>query len=161
MISVPSKNPRITTSSRSLSSCDKGSVDLVKGGKLESLHFDEITGRIQVVNFLDKIKAIPFKDRSEILSIMEKDAGNWTLSDFNRLLIALVTENEPDLALELYSNVESCGSALAPNCWTFSILVRCCCKKNDLDEAQRVLHHMMESGYSPNVITFTTLINSL
>ncbi|XVF32722.1 hypothetical protein REPUB_Repub17cG0107300 [Reevesia pubescens] len=76
-------------------------------------------------------------------------------------MVCLVTANEPNLALELYSNVASYGLALSPNCWTFSIMIRCFCKKNNLDEAQRVLHHMMENGYSLNVITFTTLINSL
>ncbi|XVF29717.1 hypothetical protein REPUB_Repub15cG0146300 [Reevesia pubescens] len=154
MISVPSKVP-------SLISTDRGSIDLVQGRKLESLQFDERTGRIRVEDILDKIKAIPFKDAIEIFRIMEKDAGNWTLSDFNDLLMALVTANESDLALELYSNVASSGLALPLNCWTFSIMIRCCCKKNDLDEAQRVLHHMVKNGYSPNVITFTTLIHSL
>ncbi|PPD90155.1 hypothetical protein GOBAR_DD12913 [Gossypium barbadense] len=120
---------------------------------------DERTARIRVVNFLDKIKAIPFKDTNGILSLMEKDASNWTLSAFNGLLMALLTADEADRAVELFSNASGLG--LSPNGWTFSIIIRCLCKKNDLDEAQRVLHHMMEHGYNPNVITFTILIDSL
>ncbi|OMP12150.1 hypothetical protein CCACVL1_00100 [Corchorus capsularis] len=144
MVSVPSKTPTLTAPSRSL--IDRSSMDSTKGGKLESLNLDGKTGKFQFEDFLEKVKAIPFKGSSEILSIMQKEAGNWTLSDFNGLLMALVTADEPDLALELFANVASCGLTLAPNCWTFSIMIRCYCKKNDLDEAQRILHDMMENG---------------
>ncbi|KAK8631292.1 hypothetical protein V6N13_080046 [Hibiscus sabdariffa] len=142
MVSLPSKTCSVVTSS--------------------ALHLDETAAGIRAVNFLDKLKAIPFKDTSEILSTMEKDLSNWTLSDFNGLLMALFTANEPELAMELFSNVSSLsGLDLAPNCSTFSIIIRRCCKRNDLDEAQRILHHMMGNGYNPNVTTFTFLIHSL
>ncbi|XP_015580555.2 pentatricopeptide repeat-containing protein At1g62910 [Ricinus communis] len=130
----------------------------IKEQKQESVKFDAKASRLQVEKLLDAIRALPFKGRTEILDVFGKDGEIPSISDFNDLLMALVIANELDLALNMYSDVSTLG--LVPDSWTFSIVIRCHCKRNDADEAKRVLDRMLENGLNPNVVTFTTLINS-
>ncbi|KAJ9179663.1 hypothetical protein P3X46_008009 [Hevea brasiliensis] len=116
------------------------------------------TNRLQVENFVDVIRALPCKERNDILNGFTKDDQNWNISDLNDFLMAFLVANEPNLALKLYYDISSHG--LAPDSCTFSIIIRCHCKINDADEAKRVLDRMQENGLNPNVATLTTLINS-
>ncbi|GLT49324.1 hypothetical protein SLA2020_228880, partial [Shorea laevis] len=120
-------------------------LDVQKGTTLD---FD--VGRIT--------KSLPFKEKRKIISVLQKDVENWTLSDLNHLLMGLVEANQPDLASKLYTKATSYG--FQPDSWTSSIMIRCYCMKNDVDEARRVLDNMLQNGYPPNVATFTDLINS-
>ncbi|KAJ0027932.1 hypothetical protein Pint_35068 [Pistacia integerrima] len=82
----------------------------------ESLDFKEIPHGLQAQKFMDAIK-----DKTDIFSCIKRDGRNWTISDFNDLLMALVTANELEIALKLYSEIPSYG--LAPDSWTFSIML--------------------------------------
>ncbi|KAK3004717.1 hypothetical protein RJ639_018055 [Escallonia herrerae] len=74
--------------------------------------------------------------------------------------MALVRASEIKSALKLYSNLSSYFE-LVPDSFTYSILVKCYCKKDDPTEAYRVLVEMVENGFQPNVATFTVLMNAL
>ncbi|KAJ6765399.1 TETRATRICOPEPTIDE REPEAT (TPR)-LIKE SUPERFAMILY PROTEIN-RELATED [Salix purpurea] len=131
----------------------------MKEEEQESLDFDEKDSKFQVSDLLDAVKALPCKERVDhIVRVLDKEIGVLSISDFNDALMALVTANESDLVLKLYSGL-TCYS-LEPNSWTFTIMVRCHCKKKDPSEAKRVLDQMMLKGFNPNVATLTTLINS-
>ncbi|KAL9374528.1 hypothetical protein Peur_034148 [Populus x canadensis] len=131
----------------------------MKEEEQESLDFDEKASKFQVLDLLNAVKALPCKERVDyIVRVLDKEIGFFNISDFNDVLMALVTANESDLVLKLYSGL-SCYS-LEPNSWTFSIMVRCHCKKKDPGEAKRVLDQMMQKGFNPNVATLTILINS-
>ncbi|KAI3788598.1 hypothetical protein L2E82_01369 [Cichorium intybus] len=87
-----------------------------------------------------------------------RDGSIKTLNEFNHLFMGLVLEDEADLAYKLYSTLSNYD--FSADSFTFSILVHCCCKRNEPMEAKRVLEHMIESGFdSPKVKTFTQLIN--
>ncbi|KAJ6369286.1 hypothetical protein OIU78_001616 [Salix suchowensis] len=131
----------------------------MKEEEQESLDFDEKDSKFQVSDLLNAVKALPGKERVDhIVRVLDKEIGVLSISDFNDALMALVTANESDLVLKLYSGL-TCYS-LEPNSWTFTIMVRCHCKKKDPGEAKRVLDQMMLKGFNPNVVTLTTLINS-
>ncbi|XP_037495947.1 putative pentatricopeptide repeat-containing protein At1g09680 [Jatropha curcas] len=118
----------------------------------------EKTRRLQVENFVAAIKALPSKDKTTILDIFTKNGKICSTAVFNDLLMALVIASEHELAFKFYSSISSYG--LAPDCWTYCILIRSYCKIENVDEARRVLDHMVENGLHPNLATFTTLINS-
>lgn len=123
------------------------------------LRFDKITSGLHVQSFIDRIRALPTRETSEILGLFEQDGCFKTISAFNELLMALVVAEEPDVALSLYNQISS--YCLVPDSSTFSIVIKCYCEKNDLDEAKRVLVHMIENGFNPHVATITFLVNSL
>ena len=124
-----------------------------------SMEFDRRNARSRVQNLVDRIRALPISERIRIIHVFEKEQAFQNLSGFNDVLLALFIADEPDLALNLFcSNISS--SNLMPDSWTFSIIIKCHCKKNDLDEAKRVLENMVEIGFLPSVATFTVLINS-
>ncbi|GFY83858.1 hypothetical protein Acr_03g0006320 [Actinidia rufa] len=114
--------------------------------------------RLRVEDLVKRIKALPTKQRPRIVDSIETDRGFQTLSEFNDLLMAFVTADELELALKLYSNL--CSYQLDPNCWTFSIMIRCYCKKNEPNEAKKIIDHMVENKIQPTVATFTVLINA-
>ncbi|KAF5471438.1 hypothetical protein F2P56_008228 [Juglans regia] len=120
---------------------------------------DPRTSSFQVPDFVGTIGSLPTEERTEFLTAYIKDTEFRTISNFNDLLMALLIAEEPDLALKLFSDLSSYAS-IEPDSWTFSIVSRCYCKKNHLDEAQRVLDHMVEErGFHPDVATITMLIN--
>ncbi|KAM1353420.1 hypothetical protein ACFX2H_032915 [Malus domestica] len=121
--------------------------------------FDNPTSRLQVQDFIDRIRALPLKKTSEIHGVFEKDGCFQTASEFNSLLMALVIAQEPDIALSLFDEISS-ALWLVPDSLTFSILIRCYCGKNDLDGARGVLTHMVENGFYPDPATFTVLVNA-
>ncbi|KDO64095.1 hypothetical protein CISIN_1g011714mg [Citrus sinensis] len=125
----------------------------------ESLDLKENPRSLQAQRFVDRIKASPLKERIDIFDSIKKDGTNWSVSDFNDLLMALVMLNEQETAVKFFSEASSYG--LAPNSWTFSIMIRCYCNKNDFFEARKVIDCMFDNGYHPNVTTFTILVNSL
>lgn len=125
---------------------------------VHSINLVDSNDRFQLKYFIDTIRGLPTKERTEFLSTFVKDSEFRTISDFNDLVMALFIAEEPDLALELFSDMSSYG--FEPDSWTFSIVSRCYCKKNHLDEAKRVLDQMVEEkGFHPDVATVTILIN--
>ncbi|KAJ6708451.1 TETRATRICOPEPTIDE REPEAT (TPR)-LIKE SUPERFAMILY PROTEIN-RELATED [Salix viminalis] len=108
----------------------------MKEEEQESLDFDEKDSKFQVLDLLNAVKALPFKESVDhIVRVLDKEIGVLSISDFNDVLMALVTANESDLVLKLYSGL-TCYS-LEPNSWTFTIMVRCHCKKKDPGEAKK------------------------
>lgn len=123
-----------------------------------STEFDRRNTRLRVQNFVDRIRAFPSSERIQIIHVFERERAFQNLSDFNDVLLALFMADEPDIALNLFCNVSSYG--MLPDSLTFSVVIKCHCKKNNPDEAKRVLEHMVEIGVLPSVAMFTVLINS-
>ncbi|XP_021723373.1 pentatricopeptide repeat-containing protein At3g04760, chloroplastic-like [Chenopodium quinoa] len=118
------------------------------------------SSKAKVKQLADEIRATPPQERSKILdSMIEKQGESKTIGYINDLLMGLVMAEELDLALKLFDEMPLHG--LSPDCWTYSILIRCYCKKNLPDEGKRVLDCMIENGFRPNVVTLTILVNSL
>ncbi|XP_043687299.1 pentatricopeptide repeat-containing protein At1g09900-like [Telopea speciosissima] len=111
----------------------------------------------QVSDFIEKIINSPANKRAEVLDLFEKDVRFLMTADLNNLLMELVKADELEFAVQLFDKLPSYG--LVPDSRTFSVMVRCYCKKNDLDKARQVLDDMVRSGLRPNVVTFTILIN--
>ncbi|KAH7843689.1 hypothetical protein Vadar_019632 [Vaccinium darrowii] len=125
---------------------------------LNSISQDNRNSKLQVQSLVKRIRALPTSHRSTIIDIFQSDGGFKTISSFNDLLTALVTADELELALKLSSDISCYG--LLPNCWTYTIMIKLYCKKNELSEAKRVVDHMLDNGFQPNVATFTDLISA-
>ncbi|CAI9758853.1 unnamed protein product [Fraxinus pennsylvanica] len=109
-------------------------------------------------DFLETVVAVPTSQKNEAVDKFQREGRLRTISEFNYLLMALVTADEFELASKLKSKLSSFG--LDPDSCTYSILVTSYCKTNEPNEAKTVLDRMLENGFQPNVATFTTLINS-
>lgn len=124
----------------------------------EKPNLDKRICRLHVQGMVDKIRVLPNTQKIGIFDFIKKDYSFETISGFNDLLMALFVANEHQLALELYSALSS--FVLEPDCGTYSLLIRCYCKKDDPCEANRALNEMVKNGFQPNVAIFTELINS-
>ncbi|KAK3015799.1 hypothetical protein RJ639_007224 [Escallonia herrerae] len=113
-----------------------------------------------VRHIVDIIQELPSTRTIKITDIVNRNNEIQTISHFNDLLMALVRASEIESALKLYSNLSS-DFEFVPDSLTYSILVKCYCKKEDPTEAYRVLIEMVENGFQPNVATFTDLMNAL
>lgn len=106
---------------------------------------------------------MPKQDRAQFLDLLltQQDCriGTDRSFDLNDLLMALVLADEPDLALSTFSDMSAKGQ-LVPDSWSYSTMIKCYCKKGQLDEARKVFDRMVENGFSPTVATVTELINS-
>lgn len=129
-----------------------------KVGSKRSLLFGNSSPGLQVQDLVQTVRALDASHRLGIIDEIEKNGGFKSINIFNDLLMALVKEDEFELALKLSSDSSFYG--LNPDKSTYSVLMSCYCKKNDPMEAKCVLDHMLETGFQPNVATFTTLINS-
>lgn len=114
------------------------------------------TRQLQIEDFLQTVATAP--EKLEALEELHRNGEIQTISEFNRLLVSLISSDEIELARKLKSTLSSLG--LFPDVQTYSILVNGFCKSNDAMEARNVLQEMLENGFEPNVATFTTLINS-
>lgn len=95
-----------------------------------------------------------------MVQILEnRDTEFQTISDFNHLLMALVVAHEPEICLSIFKELPS--FEVEPDCCTYSIMIRCHCEKNDVDEAKKVLEGVLENGSQPDAATVTVLVNSL
>ncbi|XP_052175312.1 putative pentatricopeptide repeat-containing protein At1g12700, mitochondrial [Diospyros lotus] len=132
-----------------LAAKEKANLDFAKGN-----------GGVRVRDLVARIRALPTAERTRIVEILVAGGGFETITDFNDMLMALVTADVPELelALKLSSNLSSFG--LFPNCWTYSIMIRCYCNTNEPAEAKRILDQLLEGGFLPSVATFTVLIST-
>ncbi|KAK1351516.1 Pentatricopeptide repeat-containing protein [Heracleum sosnowskyi] len=139
-----------------------GLIRLVEENKGVTIEQDyeksNLDGKICELHLLHKIKALPIAQRNDILDVIKKDCRFETIATFNNFFLELYMADEVDFALKLFSELSN--FVLVPNCGTFSLLIRCYCKKNDPFEAHRVLNEMVEKRFQPNVAIFTDLINS-
>ncbi|XP_074568450.1 uncharacterized protein LOC141824991 [Curcuma longa] len=102
---------------------------------------------------------LPIEERVKILDLFESDERNLTISDYNDILKALMKAGEYEYAVNFFSKLPCEG--IAPDFWTYSIMVHCFCKKNEPDKAKQTLEDILERGYHPNHATFSCLINCL
>ncbi|KAK1270689.1 hypothetical protein QJS04_geneDACA005828 [Acorus gramineus] len=80
-------------------------------------------------------------------------------SDFNSLMLSLFRAKKFESVEKLFYDLVSLR--LSPNSYSFSIMIRCLCEKNEPIEAKRILDEMILNGFYPNVVTFTFLIDCL
>ncbi|KAL6955930.1 hypothetical protein U1Q18_046407 [Sarracenia purpurea var. burkii] len=80
-----------------------------------------------------------------------------SVRSFNTLLNALIQNHQYDLAHALFKNCRK-KFDIIPNVFTCNILIRALCKKNDVENAIRVLDEMPSMGMIPNVVTYTTIL---
>lgn len=73
--------------------------------------------------------------------------------------MALVIAQEPEVCLGIFTKLQSFN--LVPDGCTYSIMIRCYCERNDVDEARKALFALLENGFQPDSATITVLINSL
>ncbi|WCJ27843.1 hypothetical protein M5689_009567 [Euphorbia peplus] len=151
--SSPTPKPSLKTLSSHLTSTKFPSLPLESPHPIQ--RFNGKITKYQVQNLINTIKNSPFQDPIDYIL---QNSKIQTISDFNEILTALFIANQSTLALKLFSEISKHGFPL--NSCTFSVILRCHLKKNDLDEAERVLHQMLDNGLIPNVATFTTLIHS-
>ncbi|KAF7825415.1 pentatricopeptide repeat-containing protein [Senna tora] len=114
---------------------------------------------LRLKTLANRIRALSPNNRIKILQILQKDGQLQTTSDFNFLLMALLIAKEHDICFAVHNDLLP-SYRVEPDCWTCSIMIRCCCERNHLDEAERVLNTMLENGFRPDVETSTILINS-
>lgn len=126
--------------------------------------FQDKTTRSQIKNLVQKITSLSTsKNKTQLLlQILDNTASEFqiqTISDFNHLLMALVIAQKPDFCQTMFTKLSSFH--LVPDSCTYSIMIRCHCSKNELEEAKRVLFTVLENGFEPDSATITVLINSL
>ncbi|CAJ1811778.1 unnamed protein product [Sphenostylis stenocarpa] len=132
----------------------------IKQKTTTDLNFEDTVTRFRIKGLVHRIQTLSSSNnKSQMLQILEKDPEFQTISDFNHLLMALVIAQQLDICLSIFTKLPS--FLLVPDCCTHSIMIRCHCEKNDMDEAKRALDTALEKGYRPDAGTFTVLINSL
>ncbi|GAY56494.1 hypothetical protein CUMW_172330 [Citrus unshiu] len=138
----------------------------------ESLDLKENPRSLQAQRFVDKIKASPLKERIDIFNSIKKDGTNWSVSDFNDLLMALVMLNEQDTAVKFFSNHLMVGrveeayemlmnvknDGLKPAVYTYTAIMDGFCKVGRSNEAMELLNEAIERGVTPNVVTLIQLL---
>ncbi|KAG5135171.1 hypothetical protein AAZX31_09G252800 [Glycine max] len=125
------------------------------------LNFEDTVTRFRIKGLVHRITALSSSNtKPQMLQILEKVPELYqTISDFNHLLMALVITRKPDICLRIFTKLPS--FQLEPDCCTHSIIIRCHCEENNMDEAKRALDTALEKGFLPDAATFTVLINSL
>ncbi|XP_057534443.1 pentatricopeptide repeat-containing protein At1g12775, mitochondrial-like isoform X1 [Amaranthus tricolor] len=120
----------------------------------------ENNSNAKVKQLADNISSVPPEQRFKVLeSVIENLGESINIREFNNLIMGLVMAEEMELALKLFDEMSTYG--LSPDCWTYSVLIRCYCKKNLPDDGKKILDCMIKNGFRPNVVTLTILVNSL
>uniref|UniRef100_A0A2P2MZ41 Pentatricopeptide repeat-containing protein n=1 Tax=Rhizophora mucronata TaxID=61149 RepID=A0A2P2MZ41_RHIMU len=80
-----------------------------------------------------------------------------SVRSLNTLLNAFVQNKKYDL---IHATFKDCKTkfGIAPNVFTYNILIKGLCKKNDMESAVKVFDEMPALGLIPNVITYTTIL---
>ncbi|KAL9238158.1 hypothetical protein vseg_012624 [Gypsophila vaccaria] len=116
-------------------------------------------GKSRAERFADEIRAIPAENRGKFVHSMIDEHGRCEKLDFvNDLMMGLLIVEEFDIAQNVFDEMLVRG--FKPDSWTYSILIRCCCRKDDPEEGKKVLDYMLENRLRPNVVTLTILVNS-
>ncbi|KAG6531067.1 pentatricopeptide repeat-containing protein At1g62680, mitochondrial-like [Zingiber officinale] len=138
---------------------DKEQDANVNYAKEESQFCLKKVGSLDAVCLVKIFIKLPLEERVKILDLFESDERNLTISDYNDILKALMKAGEYEHAVNFFSKLPCEG--IAPDFWTYSIMVHCFCKKNEPDKAMQTLEDILERGYRPNHATFSCLINCL
>ncbi|KAI0531336.1 hypothetical protein KFK09_000889 [Dendrobium nobile] len=115
--------------------------------------------RFNVVDLVKKIISLPDEESAKVLDLFDFDDKQFSVSDYNDILMALVKACEYESAEALFSECSSQG--LSPDSRSFSTMIQCFLKKNDPEKAMEVLDVMLQKGMHPNSYTFTGLISCL
>jgi len=75
---------------------------------------------------------------------------------YNTVIAALSKSNMPEKALEMFNNMKRAG--IKANKYTYTSLIKSC--KLSLD-MQEILYEMKETGISPDIVTYNTMIRTL
>ncbi|KAJ8424429.1 hypothetical protein Cgig2_010658 [Carnegiea gigantea] len=109
--------------------------------------------------FAEKIGAIPDPERPKFVeTLIERHGGLRKISSFNDLMTGLLMVQDLNLALKLFDEMPLHG--VAPDWWTYSILIRYYCRKREPEEGRKMLDRMIENGFRPNGVTLTILVYS-
>ncbi|WCJ43037.1 Pentatricopeptide repeat (PPR-like) superfamily protein [Euphorbia peplus] len=80
-----------------------------------------------------------------------------SVRSLNTLLNAFVQNKRYNLVHAIFKNCSS-SYGVAPNVFTFNILIKALCETNDVEAAVKVFHEMPSMGMIPNVVTYTTIL---
>ena len=118
--------PYLAAQTAVLSSSDEERAEMV----------GERTRRVE--RFAEKIAAIPDPERSKFVeNLIEKQGGLKKTAYFNELMMGLLMVQDLILALKLFDEMPLHG--VAPDWWTYSILIRYYCRKSEPDEGRKLL----------------------
>ncbi|THG02463.1 hypothetical protein TEA_022433 [Camellia sinensis var. sinensis] len=81
------------------------------------------------------------------------------ISQCTKALRPILKMGHYDIALRLIGKLHFLG--ILVNIYTFNIAINCYCRLNQVDFGFSLLGILFKRGYTPNVTTFTTLINGL
>ncbi|KAL5738962.1 hypothetical protein ACOSQ2_028142 [Xanthoceras sorbifolium] len=168
----------------------RGGSSVSEDKKDGSLDFAENPRGLLANKFMGGIKTLTSKERIGIFTSIVKDNSrrrNWTISEFNDLLMSLVTANEQEIALNLYClmgwlgtrlldifdhgqvgrvaafemlvDIEKNDDAMKPDMHTYTAVTDGFCKGGRSSEAMGLLNEAVERGLRPSVVTFNTLFN--
>ncbi|XP_051226245.1 uncharacterized protein [Lolium perenne] len=89
----------------------------------------------------------------------ELPAHHQTTMPFNAVLAAYAEAGEFDALAVAFKEMPASHPAVAPNVYSYNILIRALCEKPDLAAALDAVQLMEKNGVSPDVISFNTLLN--
>ncbi|KAJ4839110.1 hypothetical protein Tsubulata_014920, partial [Turnera subulata] len=91
------------------------------------------------------------------LRIQKDFALQPSVRALNTLLNAFVQNKRYDLVHSVFKNCKK-EYGVAPNIFTFNVLIKGLCKKGDVEGAGKVFDEMPKMGMIPNVVTYTTIL---
>ncbi|KAK8935602.1 hypothetical protein KSP39_PZI013848 [Platanthera zijinensis] len=115
---------------------------------------------LRTCNFLlaSLAKANKPADACKLFDKMSKHLSPNVYS-YTPLINALCKGNKLDMALEMFSEMESRG--ISPNCVTYNVLIDGLCKNGRLNDAFELKEKMVRSSLRPTVFTYSVIINGL
>ncbi len=96
-----------------------------------------------------------FKEIKNTILEMKEDGIKITTMTYN-VILSMYFENSLNDALVILSQMQQEGILLDQE--TYNILIRGCAKKNNLDLSQKFFIAMKEAGFTPDIVTYTEMI---
>ena len=81
------------------------------------------------------------------------------MSSFTILFTALAKNHHHHTVISLFKRLNS--TRLSPNLFIFNVLLNCVCNKGRACDGFVVLGRILRLGFSPDAVTFTSLIKGL
>ena len=100
----------------------------------------------------------PSKSSKSDMTFSSKATKNY-VKNINHKLAGMSTRKQLKKAQKLFRALEKRG--LSGDVHTFTILINCCVRCGDLDQAKDYLCSMKTQGLRPNIVTVTTLMKGL
>lgn len=99
------------------------------------------------------------RDAVEAFYLVNKYRFEPFVSSCNFLLKCLADYEELGMTWNIYNQMKEMG--ISPNVYTYTIMIRACCKEGKIERANGLLGEMQGNRIAPNVVTYTTLIHGL